>query len=74
MFRQPLLTPREVANILKVSYDTALSFIKYSGIDYIVIGRQYRVYEDKLREFLSKKGRIFIDLTEEPWFISIYNN
>ena len=57
-----LLTPKEVAGILNVSYETALSFIKYSGIEYIQIGRQYRVSPDKLNAFLSKKGSIFVDL------------
>ena len=59
-----MLTPTEVAKILKVSYDTALNFIKYSGVAYTKIGRQYRVSEDKLNAFLNKKGRVHIDLNE----------
>ena len=59
-----LLTPREVAECLKVSYEAALAFIKYSGIDYIKIGRQYRVSEDKLAAFLMKKGRTIVDINE----------
>lgn len=51
-----LLTPCDVAEILGVSYATALAFIKYSGIDCIKIGRQYRVSEEKLIAFLAKKG------------------
>lgn len=58
-----MLTPREVAEVLKVSYDTALAFIKYSGVDYIQVGRQYRVAEDKLKAFLVKKGSTFVDLS-----------
>ena len=58
-----LLTPNEVAKVLKVSYDTALAFIKYSGIDYIQVGRQYRVHEDKLKAFLAKKGSTVVDLS-----------
>lgn len=58
-----LLTPREVAEILKVSYESALSFIRYSGIEYLKIGRQYRVSRDKLAAFLQKKGCICVDLT-----------
>lgn len=57
-----LLTPREVAEILKVSYEVALAFIKYSGVDYIKIGRQYRVSEDKLMAFLSKRGKTIVEL------------
>ena len=60
-----MLTPRDVADILKVSYETALAFIRYSGIDYIKVGRQYRVAEDKLLAFLQQRGRTCIDLN--PW-------
>ena len=59
-----LLTPKEVAEILQVSYDSALAFVKYSGVDYLQVGRQYRVSEDKLRAFLSKKGQVTVDLNE----------
>lgn len=58
-----LLTPREVAEVLKISYESALAFIKYSGIDFIKIGNQYRVSADKLQAFLSKKGSTHTDLT-----------
>lgn len=58
-----MLTPREVAEILKIGYEAALAFIKYSGIDYHKIGNQYRVSADKLRAFLSRKGPIHTDLT-----------
>jgi excisionase family DNA binding protein len=59
-----MLTPHDVADILKVSYETALAFIKYSGIDYIKVGRQYRVSKDKLTAFLQKKGHTIIDLEQ----------
>lgn len=59
-----LLTPKDVAEILQVSYDSALAFIKYSGLDFLQIGRQYRVSEDKLRAFLAKKGSTIVDLNE----------
>ena len=58
-----MLTPRKVAEILKISYENALAFIKYSGIDYHKIGNQYRVSAEKLRAFLSKKGSTHTDLT-----------
>ena len=57
-----VLTPKEIADILGVSYDSALAFIKNSGIDYICVGHQYRVSEDKLRQFLSQDGCITVDL------------
>lgn len=58
-----MLTPKEVAAILKISYESALAFIKYSGIDYIRIGNQYRVSAEKLKAFLNKKGQTVTDLT-----------
>ena len=58
-----MLTPKEVAAILKISYESALAFIKYSSIDYIRIGNQYRVSAEKLKAFLNKKGQIVTDLT-----------
>ena len=57
-----ILTAKDIAETLKISYEKALDFIKYSGIDYIKIGNQYRVHSDKLWSFLSKKGSIHIEL------------
>ena len=61
-----MLTPHEVAEVLKISYDSALAFIKCSGIDYVKVGRQYRVSEDKLKAFLMRKGNTIVDLSEPP--------
>ena len=47
------LTPRELADRLKVSYEKALEIIKYSGLKYTKIGRQYRVSEADLATFLK---------------------
>lgn len=58
-----MLTPREISKILKIGYESALAFIKYSGIDYIKAGNQYRVSADKLQGFLSKKGPTHVDLS-----------
>ena len=59
-----VLTPKEVAEILKVSYDSALAFIKYSGIEYKLIGNQYRVLEDVLDAFLHQKSKVIVNLSE----------
>lgn len=59
-----MLTPKEVAEILKISYEAALAFVKYSGIDYVKVGRQYRVSEEKLKAFLMRKGHTVVDITE----------
>lgn len=55
-----ILTAKEVAEILKISYHEALHFIKYSGIDYIKIGNRYRVSKEKLVAFITSKGHRFI--------------
>ena len=52
-----LLTVKEVAEILKVSYETALNFVKYSGITYINVGKQYRVSEKDFENYIKIKKR-----------------
>ena len=59
-----MLTVKEVAEVLQVSYDSALAFVRYSGIDYVKVGRQYRVAGDKLTTFLMKKGHTIVNLNE----------
>ena len=49
------LTVAEIATMLKISYDTALTYIKTCGVECIQIGRQYRVAESKLNAFLYPK-------------------
>lgn len=49
-----LLTVQEVASVLKVSYETALMYIKQNNLA-IKIGRQYRVSKDLLSKHLSKQ-------------------
>ena len=49
--KERYLTIREVADMLKVSYDTALHFVKHN-VEYVNVGRQYRVSEKKLNEVL----------------------
>lgn len=48
-----MLTPRELADRLKISYEKALEIIRYSGLKYTKIGRQYRVSEADLATFLK---------------------
>ena len=55
------LTPYDIAEILSISYEKALNFVKYSGVEYIHIGRQYRVSEDALKVFLKKHREINIE-------------
>ena len=60
-----MLSPREVAEILGISYEAALAFIKYSGVDFLQIGRRYLVAEEKLTAFLLQKGQVVVDLKED---------
>lgn len=55
-----LLTPYDIAELLQISYEKALAFIKYSGVKHIQLGRQYRVSEKALAAFLDKNTIIDI--------------
>lgn len=58
------LTPREVASLLQISYNCALQFVRQSGIPYIKIGRQYRVSDAVLKEYLRGPAPVEIALNE----------
>ena len=60
------MTVSEVAEMLKISYDKALEFIKYSGVEYVQIGRQYRVLESKLNAFLYPQKIVRQPLRRRP--------
>lgn len=59
------LTVGEVAEMLKISYDTALSFIKYK-VEHVVVGRQYRVLESKLNEVLYPPKAVKKKISHRP--------
>ena len=59
-----MLTPAEVAELLKVSYDTALNFIKKSGLPYTKVGRQYRIKKDVLDSVLSDDTAVTVTFDE----------
>ena len=54
------LTPKEIAKLRKISYIKALDFIKYSGIQYIKIGNQYRVTRMAFDKFISAKNNVIV--------------
>ena len=60
------LTVQEVAEMLKISYDKALDFVKYSGVEYVQIGRQYRVQESRLQAFLYPPKQVKQTLRRRP--------
>jgi len=49
------ITVSELAEMFHISYDNALDWVKHSGVEYIQIGRQYRVSINKLEAFLYTK-------------------
>lgn len=59
------LTPKDISELLCVSYDKALEFIKTSGVPYVLIGRQYRVSKRRLEEFLNPPKVEKISLTKK---------
>ena len=59
------LTVTEVAEMLNISYETALSFIKYN-VEYVTIGRQYRVSENKLNAVLYPEKSVKQKLCKRP--------
>lgn len=59
-------TVSEIAQMLKISYDKALEFIKYSGVEYVQIGRQYRVQESKLNAFLYPQKKVKQPIRRRP--------
>lgn len=60
-----MLDAHKISEILGISYEAALAFVKFSGIDYVKVGRSYRVSEEKLAAFLRQKGQIVIDLKDD---------
>ena len=56
-----LLTVHEVAIILKVSYETALMYVKQNNLT-IKVGRQYRVSKDLLNKHLCQQSAKSIQL------------
>lgn len=59
------LTVAEVAEMLKVSYETALNFVKHN-VEYVNIGRQYRVLESKLNAVLYPEKSVRKPLRTRP--------
>lgn len=59
-------SPQDVADTFGISYDKALEFIKFSGVEFVQIGRQYRVSENKLNEYLYPKKPKKIKFNSRP--------
>ena len=68
-----MLTPYEIAELMQVSYDTALDFIKNSGIAYVQVGRQYRVSEAVFKSFTVTGYRKPVNSSTQNTYYD-YNN
>lgn len=53
-----MLTPRDVAERLKISYEQSLRLMRHPNLKSIKIGRQYRVSERALEAFLERNSEI----------------
>ena len=56
------LTPHDVAEMLQISYEKALRLMKYTSLETVKIGRQYRVSEKALAAFLDSNTEIDIGI------------
>ena len=59
-------TVSELAEMFHISYDNALEWVKHSGVEYIQIGRQYRVSLSKLEAFLYPKTPVKQKIGKRP--------
>ena len=69
IYTMKILNARQVAEMLGISYDTALAFLKSGAVACKKIGRQYLVEESKLEEFFGTDG--FLDVKLED--LDVYN-
>ena len=49
-----ILTPKEIAKILKISMDKTYELIQSPGFPKIKIGRQYRISEEEFNKWIKK--------------------
>lgn len=64
-------TPREVAGILKISYDKVLELLHSEKLRSVKIGKQFRVTEKMLDEFVgpgTEEVKPRMKLTKKPKF------
>ena len=67
------LTVTEVAEMLNVSYETALNFVKHN-VEYVTVGRQYRVSEDKLNAVLYPEKAVKQKICRRPIYQIVERN
>ena len=67
------LTVAEVAEMLNVSYETALTYIK-RNVEYVTVGRQYRVSENKLNAVLYPEKSVKQKICRRPIYQIVERN
>lgn len=58
------INTQDIADVLGICYAKALDFIKYSGINYIKIGRTYLVSAEKFDKFINRDENIIVNCEE----------
>ena len=53
---ESMLTVQQIAEVLNISYDTALEVVK-KEMEYIKINRRYRIPQDSFKKYLLKLRR-----------------
>lgn len=56
---EPMLTVKEIANILNISYKVALELVK-TEMKFVRVHRQYRVPREDFERFFAKQRRKMI--------------
>ena len=54
---EPLLTPQEVADILKLNVQTVRRLLRNGEIPHHKVGGSYRVSQSQLEEYLARTAR-----------------
>lgn len=52
-----VLDARQIADILRIGYVKALHIIRFGGMDYLKIGRTYRVSRSVFEKWLERSGQ-----------------
>jgi len=57
-----VLDARDIANVLGIGYIKALKLIRYGGMNYLQLGRAYKVSKQNFTDWLNCKKPTVIDL------------
>ncbi len=56
MVKTKYYTPQDIADMFKIKIDTVWSWIRKGTLKSICVGRQYRISEESLNEFIKTKN------------------